>query len=72
MNFYNAIFDPGEYLQSLPDILIHEISKPPRPFDYDKNSHRIPIKYKNPDVRIIKLYYFCLIINNAYRKYLIY
>lgn len=65
MNLFNQVFDASEYIQSLPDLLIHEISKPSRPFDNEKASQRIPLKYKNPDVSKNPFI-------NAYRKYLIY
>lgn len=57
MNIFNSKFDPIDYFQSLPDLLIHEITKPVSPFDYDKKINKIPLKYKNPEVRIIKLFY---------------
>ena len=37
---------------SQPDLLIHEILKPPRPFEYNRPNQKIPLKYKNPEVRI--------------------
>ena len=49
--FPSTSFDLSEYIQSLPDLLIHEISKEPCPFDSDKTNQKIPIKYKNPNVR---------------------
>ena len=49
--FKSTKFDPSEYILSIPDLLIHEISKEPRPFDSERADHKIPIKYKDPDVR---------------------
>ena len=37
---------------SQPDLLIHEILKPPKPFEYNIPNQKIPLKYKNPEVRI--------------------
>ena len=53
MNIFNSTIDASEYIQSQADLLIHEISKPPIPFDYDKINHKIPLKYKNSEVNII-------------------
>lgn len=68
MNIFNSTIDASEYIQSQADLLIHEISKPPIPFDYDKINHKIPLKYKNSEVRIINDIISLLIINNVYRK----
>ena len=53
MDSLYSLIDQSEYLQSPSDLLIHEISKPPRPFDNEKLHQKIPLKYKNPEVRKI-------------------
>lgn len=55
---------------SQPDALIHEILKPSRPIEYYKQNIKVPLKYKDPEVSIIKK----MIIKNIYmyRKYLFY
>ena len=68
MNIFNSIIDASEYIQSIPDLLIYEISKPQKPFEFEKQNLKAHLKYKNPDVRIIKWYYFMIIIVNTYRK----
>ncbi len=68
MNILFSKIDASEYIQSLPDLLIHEISKPEKPFEFEKPNSKVHLKYKAPNVRIIKRYYFIVIINNTYRK----
>ena len=51
MNIFTSKIDPGEYIQSIPDLLIHEINKPPKPFEFEKPSHKNQLKYKDPIVR---------------------
>ena len=34
------------------DLLIHEILKPLRPFEYYRPNQKIPLTYKNPEVSI--------------------
>ena len=63
MNLFPPNIDASEYIQSLPDLLIHEISKEPRPFESDKFSQKIPLKYKNPNVRK-KLIFFNFLLYN--------
>jgi hypothetical protein len=50
----STVIDPSEYIQSVPDLLIHEISKPQKPFEFERQNLKAHLKYKNPDVRIIK------------------
>ena len=54
MNILFSRIDASEYIQSLPDLLIHEISKPEKPFEFEKPNSKVHIKYKDPNVRIIK------------------
>ena len=68
MNILFSKIDASEYIQSLPDLLIHEISKPEKPFEFEKPNSKVHLKYKDPNVRIIKRYYFMVFINNTYRK----
>ena len=68
MNIFNSTIDASEYIQSQADLLIHEISKPEKPFEFEKPNSKVHLKYKDPNVRIIKRYYFMVIINNTYRK----
>ena len=53
MDLLKKKLDENYYGLSQQDLLIHEISKPPRPFDNEKSHQKIPLKYKNPEVRKI-------------------
>ena len=57
MDLFKQNVDPSEFVQTIPDLLIHEISKEPSPFEHDKTSHKIPLKFKNPDVRKAIIFY---------------
>ena len=51
MNLFHSRIDTSDYIQSIPDTLIHEISKEPKPFEYEQINKKMALKYKNPDVR---------------------
>ena len=50
MNLNNHTIDESEFIKTESGLLIHEISKPMRPFESGKPNRKIPIKYKNPEV----------------------
>ena len=54
MSLLHSHIDEAEFIQSDSGLLIHEISKPLRPFDSGKPNQKIPLKYKNPEVSYIK------------------
>ena len=50
MNTLKKKIDDNYYGLSQSDLLIREILKPCRPFEYYGNNQKIPLKYKNPEV----------------------
>ena len=51
MDLLKKKLDANYFGLSQPDLLIHEILKPLRPFEYYRPNQKIPLKYKNPEVR---------------------
>ena len=51
MNLIHSKIGSHDYIQSIPDTLIHEIAKEPKPFEYEQTNKKMALKYKNPDVR---------------------
>ncbi len=52
MDLLKKKLDENYYGLSQQDLLIHEILKPIRPFEYYRPNQKIPLKYKNPEVSI--------------------
>lgn len=50
MDLLKKKLDENYYGLSQQDLLIHEILKPIRPFEYYRPNQKIPLKYKNPEV----------------------
>lgn len=57
MDLLKKKLDANYFGLSQPDLLIHEILKPLRPFEYYRPNQKIPLKYKNPEVskKMLKL-----------------
>ena len=51
MDLFTKKIDNEYFGLSQSDLLIREILKPLRPFEYYKPNQKIPLKYKNPEVR---------------------
>lgn len=56
MDLLKIKFDENYFGLSQSEILIKEILKPIRPFEYYRPNQKIPLKYKNPEVSKIKKY----------------
>jgi hypothetical protein len=54
MNLAKADLEITYFGLSQSDALIHEMLKPQRPLEYCKPNVKIPLKYKDPEVSIIK------------------